>query len=402
MSTRRRRGHGEGAIYPRNDGRWAGAVELGWRDGKRQRKTVYGKTRKEVAEKINRLLRDHQEHEIRADERLTVEKYLTEWLQAMEVVVRPRTWRRYEELIRRHAVPHVGRIRLTRLSAEHLQHLYAELILGGLAAATVVQLHRILHNALGQAVRWDLVGRNVADLVKPPRVPRYELTTLSPEQSRQFLDAARGDRLEALYVLAITTGMRLGELLRLRWREVDLEARVLSIRGAPPGEGGAGPKTERSRRPVVLTEVAAAALRRHRAAQAAERIRAGAAWQNGDLVFANTVGGPLNQSNLRLRSFHPLLKRAGLPMMRFHDLRHSAATLLLGMGVHPKVVSEMLGHAQVSITLDVYSHVTATMQHQAVNALNDLLAVKLAVNQDGHTQKPQLGRVAQSVRAADS
>jgi integrase len=147
------------------------------------------------------------------------------------------------------------------------------------------------------------------------------LTTLSPEQARQFLDAARGDRLEALYVLAITTGMRLGELLRLRWREVDLNARVLSIRGARPGEGGGGPKTQRSRRPVVLTEVAAAALRRHRAAQAAERIRAGAAWQDQDLVFPNTVGGPLNPSNLRHRSFHALLEPAGLPRIRFHDLR---------------------------------------------------------------------------------
>jgi integrase len=250
----------------------------------------------------------------------------------------------------------------------------------------VVQLHRILHNALGQAARWDLVGRNVADLVKPPHVPRYEFTTLSPEQARQFLDAARGDRLEALYVLAITTGMRLGEVLRLRWREVDLNTRVVSIRGARPSEGGAGPKTQRSRRPVVLTEVAAAALRRHRAAQAAERIRAGAAWQDRDLVFANTVGGPLNPSNLRHRDFRRLLERAGLPRMRFHDLRHSAATLLLGMGIHPKIVSELLGHTQVSITLDVYSHVTATMQHQAVNALDDLLAVKLAVNQDRETQ----------------
>jgi integrase len=249
-----------------------------------------------------------------------------------------------------------------------------------------VQLHRILHNALGQAARWDLVGRNVADLVKPPRVPRYEFTTLSPEQARQFLDAARGDRLEALYVLAITTGMRLGELLRLRWREVDLNTRVLSIRGTGGDEGDSWAKTQGSRRPVVMTEVAAAPLRWHRAAQAAERIRAGAAWQDHDPVFPNSIGGPLNPSNLRHRSFHILLEWAGLPRMRFHDLRHSAATLLLGRGVHPKIVSEMLGHTQVSITLDVYSHVTATMHHQAVDALNDLLAVKLAVNQDGTTQ----------------
>jgi len=144
----------------------------------------------------------------------------------------------------------------------------------------------------------------------------------------------------------------------------------------------------------VLTEVAALALRRHRAAQAAERMRAGAQ-DRTDLVFANTVGASPNPSDLRLRSFEPLLKRAGLPMMRFHDLCHSAATLLLGMGVQPKIVSEMLGHTQVSITLDVYSHLTATMQHQAVSALNDLLAVRLAVNPGRTDAKYQLAPVAQ-------
>jgi site-specific recombinase XerD len=151
-------------------------------------------------------------------------------------------------------------------------------------------------------------------------------------------------------------------------------------------ESRSGPKTQRSRRPVVMTEVAAAALRRHQAAQAAERIRAGAAWQDHDLVFPNSVGRPLNPSNLRHCSFHTLLQRAGLPRMRFHDLRHSATTLLLELGIHPKVVSEMLGHSQIGITLDLYSHVTATMQQQAVAALDDLFS-----DQHGRELGGQLG-----------
>jgi integrase len=174
----------------------------------------------------------------------------------------------------------------------------------------------------------------------------------------------KGDRLEALYVLAITTGMREGELFGLRWADVNLTTRSLHLVKQL--------KTKSSRRQVLLPRIAFEALTAHQARQAAERAHAGAAWEDHGLVFTNTLGRPLHPRNFLLRDFYPLLERAGLPRMRFHDLRHSAATLLLELGIHPKVVSEMLGHSQIGITLDLYSHVTATMQQQAVTALDDL------------------------------
>jgi integrase len=195
---------------------------------------------------------------------------------------------------------------------------------------------------------------------------RHEMRTLNPDEAKAFLQAAGGDRLEALYVLALTTGMRQGELFRLRWQDVDLEAHTLSVRGET--------KTAKSRRQIELSDVAVDALRRHAAYQGEECQAAGSVWHNTGLVLTNSVGGSLTPTNVTFRSFRPLLERAGLPLIRFHDLRHSAAaTLLLGQGVHPKVVSEMLGHSQVGVTLDLSSHVTPTMHRQAVTAFDELL-----------------------------
>jgi integrase len=203
------------------------------------------------------------------------------------------------------------------------------------------------------------------------------MKTLDAEQSRRLLAAAEGDRLEALYVVALTTGMRLGELLALSWNNVDLDGAALSVRGTLYRSGGtlniAEPKTAGSRRHVSLGGIAVDALRRHRVNQTAERLLRGPAWEDNDLVFANEVGKPIEPSNLRRRSFEPLLVKAKLPRIRFHDLRHSAATLLLSQGTHPKIVSERLGHSRVSITLDLYSHVTPTMQREAAERLDAVL-----------------------------
>jgi integrase len=228
----------------------------------------------------------------------------------------------------------------------------------------VLQLHRVLHHALRDAKRWGLVQRNVSELVTPPRRARFEFRVLSADEAQAFLRAVRGDRLEALYVMAITTGMREGELFGLRWSDVNLTTRSVHLVRRL--------KTKSSRRQVLLPRIAVEALTDHRIRQAAERARAGSEWEENGLVFPNAVGRPLHHSNFLHRDFYPLLERADLPKMRFHDLRHSAATLLLGLGVHPKVVSEMLGHSQIGITLDLYSHVTVTMQQQAVTALDDL------------------------------
>jgi integrase len=221
-----------------------------------------------------------------------------------------------------------------------------------------------------------MLPRNVAALVTPPRINRKEIRTLSPEESRRFLAAIESDRLEALYVLAVTSGMRQGELLALRWTDVDLEAPAVSVHATLQRTRGslvfAPPKTSRSRRRVALTRAAVEALRRHRARQGAERLRAGTAWGDPELIFTNEVGQPLHGTYLT-KLFQVALVRAGLPRLRFHDLRHTAATLLLGRGVHPKIASEMLGHSSVAITLDLYSHVTPTMQREAATEMDRAL-----------------------------
>jgi len=368
-----KRGRGEGTVYKRADGRWAAAVTL----PNGRRKYFYAATRQEVARKLTAALKARQDGLPLASGRETVGAFLRTWLEAIRPSVRPRTWQRYEEYVRIHVAPALGKLPLARLQPHHLQRLYADRLKVGASPTDVRHLHSVIHHALKDGVRWGLIAHNVADLVTPPRIQRREMQTLSPEEARRFLEAAAGDRLEALYTLAITTGMRQGELLALRWQDVDLEAGTVQVRGTlqrtAAGLVVQEPKTRTSRRLVALTGAAVAALRRHKARQLEERLRAGAVWQDTGFVFTNEIGGPLEVRNLIRRSFWPLLERAGLPRIRFHDLRHTAATLMLAQGVHPKVAAEMLGHSQVAVTLDLYSHVTPTMQRQAAAAMDALL-----------------------------
>ena len=368
----RKRANGEGSIYERADGRWEGAVSIG--SGRRRR--FYGRTHTEVRRKLAEVQRALQDGLPLTPERQTVGQYLEAWLDAARPTVRPQTHKRYEEYVRLHAVPALGRVALAKLTPLHLQRLYKERLESGLSPTTVRHLHAVLHRALGQAARWGYVARNIADLVNPPRATRTEMRALSPEQSRAFMRAASEERFEALYVLALTTGMRQGELLALKWPNVDLDAGMIQVKATlhrtRTGFEFLEPKTARSRRQVALTRTAIAALGRHRAVQLEERLRC-PYWQDAELVFASVVGTPVDAGNLVKRSFDPLLQKAGLPRIRFHDLRHSAATLL-GQGVHPKIVSEMLGHSNVATTLDLYSHVTPTMQQAAVEALDTVLS----------------------------
>jgi integrase len=310
-------------------------------------------------------------------ERQSVRQYLEGWLESVRPSLRPRTFDRYEQYLRLHAIPEIGRLPLAKLGPQHLQRLYATRLESGLSPTSVAHLHAVLHRALDQAAKWGLVTRNVASLATRPRIKRQEMATLSPEQAKAFLEAAQGDRLEALYVLALTTGMRQGELLALRWRDVDLEAGTVQVRATlqrtRDGFTLVEPKTASSRRQVALAETAVANLRRHRAAQGEERLRLGPAWEDNDLIFANEVGRPIEATNLIRRSFHRLLERAAVPRIRFHDLRHTAATLLLAQGMHPKVVADMLGHSQIAVTLNLYSHTTPAMHRQAALAMDALL-----------------------------
>jgi integrase len=258
------------------------------------------------------------------------------------------------------------------------QALYTKKLQEGLSPTTVRSIHLRLHHALKDALRLGLAAVNVSEKVSPPRAAHHEMQTLSEEQARQFLQAAAGERFYVLYVLALTTGMREGELLALRWQDVDLEQALLQVRltiqeSRRQGEHGnligmyilVEPKTAKSRRRISLAPIAVSALRAHRKRQNEERLRLGPAWDTTyDLVFPNSIGRLMDPRNFLLL-FRRILTRAGLPRLRFHDLRHTAATLLLRRGINPKVVAEMLGHASVRITLDIYSHVTPDMQETA-------------------------------------
>jgi integrase len=344
----------------------------------RKRKTLYGKTRQEVATKLAKALSDRESGLNFDAEGLKLGEYLSRWLEdSVKDTVRNTTYARYEQISRTHIVPMLGSVKLKTLSPTHVRSLYKEK-LSSLSPRTVQYIHVTLHKALKQAVNDGLIPRNATEAVKPPQVRRKEIRPLTPEQVKVLLDAASGDRLEALYTLAVHTGLRQGEILGLKWEDVDLESGSLHVkRTLTTARGGprlAAPKTKGSRRRVSLTKGAVDALRAHLARQREEIDRAGSLWQGNGLVFASVTGRPLDRHDLTTRQFKPLLECAGLPReTRFHDLRHTCATLLLTKNVNPKVVSEMLGHSSIAITLDTYSHVLPNMQDSAARALEEVL-----------------------------
>jgi integrase len=368
------RGHHEGSIFQRKDGRWVGLVDQGRVDGKRKRRAYYGATRREVAEQLKVALRAQQQGLPLGGDGKTLGSFLTEWLEGQQSKIRPTTWRRYFELAS-YATKHVGGIALEKLTPEDVEHLLETRLKAGAAPATVRQLRAVLRRALGQAEKRRYVQRNAAALASPPRVERRQMTALTEDQANALLEGAKGDRLQALYAVALDTGMREGEILALKWAEVDLERGTLQVKATlqatPDGYEFAPTKTAKSRRQVTLTRAAVSALRLHRVRQVAERLATGVGgWQDLDLVFPNAVGRPINASNLLHQRFHPLLKRAGLPRIRFHDLRHTYATIALGRGVPLKVVSDTLGHSSIAITADTYMHVTPGMSRAAADAMD--------------------------------
>ena len=344
-----------------------------------KRKTLYGKTRREVDEKLTAAKADRDRGLLFDADSLTVGRYLERWLaDSVRDTVKAITYETYERLIRLHLAPTLGRLKLKNLTPTHVRGLYREKLDSGLSPSSVQRIHALLHKALTQAVNDGLIPRNATDPVKPPRPSRNEMKTLTPEQAHVFLEAAKNDRLRALYIVAIHTGLRQGELFGISWDDVDLEAGTLSVHrtlsGAKGGPKFTTPKNNKTRR-VRLTPQAAEALRDHRKRQLEERMRLAGLWQDHGLVFCSTVGTPLSRHNVYNRSFKPLLERAGLPYsLRFHDLRHTFATLMASSGGHAKVVQEMLGHASINITLDLYSHVLPDMQEDAVDRLGVMLS----------------------------
>jgi integrase len=373
------RGNGEGSIYQRSDGLWMAYLTLP--DGKR--KYFTSKSRQTVARKLSAALRDREQGEILiTDERLTLAAYIEQWLARMAPPrVRPATHVRYRQLLA-HVTSAYGSLRLTRLTPSHLADLYARLQQpnsdggSGLSATSAHHVHTVLHEALDAAVRLGLVTVNVTERVDAPKLRRAPIEPFTPDEAARILEAAKSERLGAMYQVAILTGLRLGELLALTWRAVDLEAGQLQVsasfqrvsKGWQVGE----PKTVHSRRKIKIAVLAVDARRAHRARQLAERMAVADVWEDHDLVFCDKLGGYLNPLGVYQTHYLGLLRRAGLPRKRFHDLRHSAATLLLGQDVPLKVVSVMLGHTTIAITADTYQHVTPDMQSAAAEAMDAL------------------------------
>jgi integrase len=376
-----KRGNGEGSIYPirGKDGKVKGyraAYVVYTADGVKRR-YLSGKRREDVRDKLAKALSDRSGGLVFDAGAMTVGEYLERWLEvSVRGTVRMSTYERHEGIVRTHLKPALGRIKVKNLIPTHVRGLHREKMDAGLAPATVRKLHSTLHKALSQAVSDGLIARNAA-AIKSPRPDPEEMYPLSADEASALLKAARGERFEALYMLAITTGLRRGELLGLRWRDVDLEHGVLRVGHALVREGGryrlGETKTKRGHRSIRLTSQAVSALGVHRKRQLEERMRLASLYEDHDLIYATQKGTPLNPENLVKRSFKPLLKRAGLPEIRFHDLRHTCATLLLGRGVHPKLVQELLGHATIAMTLDTYSHFLPSMGDQTARAMEDAL-----------------------------
>jgi len=377
-----------GHIRKRSKNSWSIVIDVG-RDpqtGKRRQqwRTVSG-TKKDAERTLRELLHSLEVGSYVKPSRMTLGQWLQEWCQSYVAIhCSPRTAESYQSEVRRHLIPALGAIPLTQLHPQHLQNYYSQALTsgraderGGLSARTVQYHHRILSEALGHAVKMELLARNVAEAADPPRPEHKSMATLVPEDIPQFLEAAQETPYYVLFYTALYTGMRLGELLGSRWCDVDLDMASLSVAQALYKRSGVckmvEPKSSRSRRRIALSPSLALLLRQYKAEQQSQKILAGKPLADSDLVFSHSDGSPLDPGVVS-HTFVKVLGKAGLPHIRFHALRHTHATLLLKAGVHPKIVSERLGHANIVITLDTYSHVLPGLQERAAEHFDKMLA----------------------------
>ena len=406
--AKRKRGNSEGTIYRMQDGRWRAAITTGWKlnaTGKKapKRKVFTAPTRHEVAEQMAKALRD-QQRGINVDpEKQTVAEFLKAWLDSVKADIAPSTFISYEGTVRLHLIPVLGHVQLSKLQERDVQRLKRDRIEAvvergpgvkraesghepptprRLSATTVKYCLVVLRMALDRACKLDLVPRNVALLVDFPKVEHAEICPFTPEQAMKFIEASKEHRLGALFSVALAVGLRKGEALALKWSAIDLERGTLSVRltlqrNKMPGEEKGRlllkePKRS-SRRTVHLPQVCLSALLAHRETQEQDRILAGTRWKESDFVFTTSIGTPLEPRNLE-RAYRQVLSTAGLRHIRIHDLRHTAATLLLTQGVHPRVVMDLLGHSQIAVTMNTYSHVVPALRKEAANQMDAILA----------------------------
>ena len=379
-----RRGHKEGGITKRYNraGKFVGyQVQVRIPGGKRVTVGTVA-TMAEARQLAQQGLVALNQGRLTPSPRQTVGEYLAAWVDSVRPSIRPKTVVAYD-LCARRVSTYIGNIRLDRLEPAHLQQCYTDLLSRGvsgrpLAARSVEQTHTVFHSALSHAVMLDLIPRNPADLVSAPRPKQTEMKTLTPEQARQLFEATEGNWDNALWVLMITAGPRLGEALGLMWSDIDLDGRTAIVRRSIQRQTGEGlifvePKSSASRRTLELTQFATEALRQHRVQQLEQRLLIGPRWQDSGMVFCSEIGTAVDPANVR-RRFYRLRKQLSLPPVRLHDLRHTAATLHLQQGTHPRAVQALLGHSSWNLTMNTYSHVVKGMQREAADRLDALFS----------------------------
>lgn len=385
----KRRNH-RGSVYKRKDGRWVAAYQAA--DGRRR--VLYRRSADEAERALTEAKAKQDKGLVPRDGTAKLGPFLDLWLRFKQPRVKRSTHKRYSSIVASKLTP-LRDVAIGRLNHRDIEELYAQLLEDGVNPGTVRLVHKVLRAALGQAEKWQNIPSNPARLASPPASTPAEITVLTEEQSRLFLAACEGEPLQAAFVLALTSGMRQGEILALGWDDIDFDAKTVSVRRSLRWIDGepvfSEPKTKRSRRTIPVDQQTIDALKAHRARQAEQRLRIGDAWANPSLVFASSVGTPIRAPHLLERHFWPILRTAGLirtdergevvsgndgkakPLVRFHDLRHTHATQLLKRGVSSLVVSRRLGHAREGFTLEVYGHLIPGMQETAVDAISQAL-----------------------------
>ncbi|SCK01440.1 Tyrosine recombinase XerC [uncultured Clostridium sp.] len=384
----KKKANGEGSIYKdENNNRWRGSLSVG-RDpkGKLIRKQFYGKTKKEVLDKMNDYKYKQANDLLPTDNTITLEQYLRYWLFEVKInEIKPSTLERYEGILRNYVTgTAIANIKLKDLRASHLQSYYNNLSITS-SVNVIHNLNKFIKSGLSQALNENYISKNYASLVTlKKKDQKKEVEYLTIEEQNRFLSVCKGHRLEALFYMALFTGLRLGELLALTWSDIDLATAKVAVNknvklvGIPDKEGNKEykvivqePKTKSSIRTVPIPAIALDVLKQHRKLQLHERVKAGDVYENNDIVFANPIGGYTNESNLR-KIYKKLLVKAEIEEVKFHSLRHTYATTLFIKDVSPKVVQALMGHSDIATTMNIYTHVNEVVKVEAVQKLNEV------------------------------
>jgi integrase len=390
----RKRGNNEGTISRRKDGRWCAAITIGYdENNKQKRQFFYGKTRQEVAEKLNKAINDIANGLFVEPNKVTVSEWFDVWLfEYKKPSVRATTYESYEYLNRIHIKPSIGHVYLKDLKPEHLQKFYNDKVYekgsdkkGKISAKTIKNMHNVIHSALNQAVINNLIIRNVSDAVVLPKYDKKQIRVLTLDEQRKFVNIIENEKHKVAFLMALGTGLRLGEVSALKWQDINFYENTIKVnrtvrrtkifidKQTPKSElVYQPPKTDSGNRSVPIPESLINEIKEYKKTQNLQVLKAGPLYTNNDLIFCNEYGIQLDPSSLS-KKFSRLIKKAGLNHINFHGLRHTLATRLLEVNEHPKTVQEILGHSDISLTLNTYTHVMPEIKKSAIQKINHLL-----------------------------